>query len=85
MPLVCPLQSSIGDEVADHTVLAKYLFACNGHTPTDWELKGVAIAGYTVATLRKKTLRHIPQVTDVLQSSLSTPDSHIFSPMVSVS
>ncbi|KAF2440153.1 amino acid transporter [Karstenula rhodostoma CBS 690.94] len=32
-------------------VLAKYLFAMNGHTPTDWELKGVAIAGYTVATL----------------------------------
>ncbi|KAJ4299632.1 hypothetical protein N0V90_004878 [Kalmusia sp. IMI 367209] len=32
-------------------VLAKYLFAMNGHTPTNWELKGVAIAGYTVAVL----------------------------------
>ncbi|KAF2122403.1 amino acid permease-domain-containing protein [Lophiotrema nucula] len=32
-------------------VLARYLFAINGHTPTNWETKGVAIAGYTVATL----------------------------------
>ncbi|KAK7190609.1 hypothetical protein DPSP01_007265 [Paraphaeosphaeria sporulosa] len=32
-------------------VLAKYLFAMSGHTPTNWELKGVAIAGYTVAVL----------------------------------
>ncbi|KAF2659756.1 amino acid transporter [Lophiostoma macrostomum CBS 122681] len=32
-------------------VLAKYLFAMNGHSPSAWELKGVAIAGYTVATL----------------------------------
>lgn len=32
-------------------MLAKYLFATNGHTPSDWELKGVAIAGYTVALL----------------------------------
>ncbi|KAJ9161570.1 High-affinity methionine permease [Coniochaeta hoffmannii] len=32
-------------------VLAQYLFRINGHHPTDWELKGVAIAGYTVAVL----------------------------------
>ncbi|KAF2013583.1 LAT family L-amino acid transporter [Aaosphaeria arxii CBS 175.79] len=32
-------------------VLAKYLFATNGHVPTNWELKGVAIASYTVAVL----------------------------------
>ncbi|KAB5523079.1 amino acid permease-domain-containing protein [Coniochaeta sp. 2T2.1] len=32
-------------------VLAQYLFRINGHVPTDWQLKGVAIAGYTVATL----------------------------------
>lgn len=24
----------------------------NGHEPSNWELKGAAIAGYTVATLR---------------------------------
>jgi amino acid transporter len=34
-------------------VLAQYLFRINGATPTDWQLKGVAIAGYTVATLRR--------------------------------
>jgi amino acid transporter len=32
-------------------VLAEYLYRINGHTPTPWELKGVAVAGYTVATL----------------------------------
>ena len=30
-------------------VLSEYLFAINGHEPSAWELKGVAIAGYTVA------------------------------------
>jgi amino acid permease len=34
-------------------VLSAYLFRTNGHTPTDWELKGVAVAGFTVAVLRK--------------------------------
>lgn len=33
-------------------VLAQYLFRINGHVPTEWELKGVAIAGFTVAVLR---------------------------------
>ena len=32
-------------------VLAEYLFRINGRSPTPWELKGVAIAGYTVAVL----------------------------------
>ncbi|KAB5517455.1 amino acid permease-domain-containing protein [Coniochaeta sp. 2T2.1] len=32
-------------------VLAQYLFRINGHVPTAWQLKGVAIAGYTVAVL----------------------------------
>jgi hypothetical protein len=36
-----------------YVVLARYLYSINGHTPTDWQLKGVAIAGYTVVTLRK--------------------------------
>ena len=34
-------------------VLAEYLFRINGHTPSAWELKGTAIAGYTVAVLRR--------------------------------
>ncbi|CAK7563052.1 MAG: hypothetical protein SEPTF4163_000909 [Sporothrix epigloea] len=32
-------------------VLAQYLFKANGHSPTAWELKGVALAGYSVAFL----------------------------------
>ena len=32
-------------------VLATYIFRMAGHTPTDWESKGVAVAGYTIATL----------------------------------
>ncbi|KAM7197559.1 high affinity methionine permease [Rhypophila sp. PSN 637] len=32
-------------------VLANYLFRINGHEPTPWELRGVAVAGYTVAVL----------------------------------
>lgn len=32
-------------------VLAQYLFRINGHTPTPWEQKGVAVAGYTIAVL----------------------------------
>ncbi|OTA96558.1 hypothetical protein M434DRAFT_19599 [Hypoxylon sp. CO27-5] len=32
-------------------VLARYVYQIAGTTPTDWQLKGVAIAGYTIATL----------------------------------
>ncbi|KAH7145905.1 high affinity methionine permease [Dactylonectria estremocensis] len=32
-------------------VFAQYLFAIGTHSPTAWELKGVAIAGYTLAVL----------------------------------
>lgn len=32
-------------------VMAEYLYQINGHSPTAWELKGVAIACYTVVTL----------------------------------
>ncbi|KAI1371305.1 amino acid transporter [Hypoxylon crocopeplum] len=32
-------------------VLARYLYQIAGSTPTDWQLKGVAIAAYTVACL----------------------------------
>ncbi|KAI0165293.1 amino acid transporter [Hypoxylon sp. FL1284] len=32
-------------------VLARYLYQCIGSTPTDWQLKGVAVAAYTVACL----------------------------------
>lgn len=39
-------------------VLAEYLFATAGHSYTAWQLKGVAAAGYTVATLRES--KHYP-------------------------
>ncbi|KAL2260309.1 hypothetical protein VTK26DRAFT_5717 [Humicola hyalothermophila] len=32
-------------------VLAQYLFRIGGHVPSNWELKGVAVAGYTAAFL----------------------------------
>ncbi|RMZ77173.1 hypothetical protein DV737_g4504, partial [Chaetothyriales sp. CBS 132003] len=32
-------------------VLARYLYRINGATPTNWQLKGVAVAGYTIAFL----------------------------------
>ncbi|CAK7267659.1 hypothetical protein SEPCBS119000_002666 [Sporothrix epigloea] len=32
-------------------VLAQYLFKVHGHTPTAWQLKGVALAGYSIAFL----------------------------------
>jgi amino acid transporter len=32
-------------------VLSEYLWKVNGHSPTSWEQKGVAIAGYSVAYL----------------------------------
>ncbi|KAI5863700.1 amino acid transporter [Durotheca rogersii] len=32
-------------------VLARYLFRAAGQTPTDWQLKGVAVAAYTLASL----------------------------------
>lgn len=34
-------------------VLAQYLYATSGHDPTPWGLKGVAMAGYTVAFFRE--------------------------------
>ena len=34
-------------------VLADYLFRINGHTPSNWELKGTAVAAFTISVLRK--------------------------------
>ncbi|CAG8006687.1 unnamed protein product [Penicillium salamii] len=33
------------------TVMAKYLIAISGHTGTNWQIKGTALACYTIATL----------------------------------
>lgn len=40
------------ETLMEQLVLAQYLFAINGAKPSAWELKGVAVAGYTVAVLR---------------------------------
>ncbi|PGG96465.1 hypothetical protein AJ80_09827 [Polytolypa hystricis UAMH7299] len=32
-------------------VLAQYIFRIADHTPTDWQMKGVAVAGYSIAVL----------------------------------
>lgn len=37
-------------------VLSNYLFAIAGTEGTDWQVKGVALAGYTVATLCEMAL-----------------------------
>lgn len=51
-PIAFAVQSVILSFSASNAiVLAQYLFRINGHTPSPWELKGVALAGYTVATL----------------------------------
>lgn len=34
-------------------VLAEYLFKMSDHSPTDWQIKGVAVASYTVAVIGK--------------------------------
>ena len=52
--------------------MAEYLFATNGHTPTDWQLKGVAVAGYTVAGLRRSTL-NLCKVILLMPCSLDLP------------
>lgn len=35
------------------TVMAKYLIAISGHTGTNWQIKGTALACYSLATLSK--------------------------------
>ncbi|KAJ4399532.1 hypothetical protein N0V91_009357 [Didymella pomorum] len=51
-PVIFAVQSVIlSFSSSNAIVLAQYLFAINGATPSAWELKGVAVAGYTVAVL----------------------------------
>jgi hypothetical protein len=39
--------------------MAKYLIAISGHTGTNWQIKGTALACYSLATLSKSKLsRH---------------------------
>ena len=44
-------------------MLSDYLFAAAGVTPTDWQTKGVALAGYTVAFLGAQRVGGSPFVT----------------------
>ncbi|KAJ4989783.1 high affinity methionine permease [Stagonosporopsis vannaccii] len=51
-PVIFAVQSVIlSFSSSNAIVLAQYLFAINGAKPSPWELKGVAVAGYTVAVL----------------------------------
>ncbi|RMZ87064.1 hypothetical protein DV736_g5712, partial [Chaetothyriales sp. CBS 134916] len=51
-PITFAIQSVLLSFSASNAiVLAEYLYRINGATPTNWELKGVAVAGYTVAFL----------------------------------
>ncbi|KAF4634698.1 hypothetical protein G7Y89_g3408 [Cudoniella acicularis] len=48
---ISPSEIFFPDSICCSVILAQYLYKINGHTPTNWELKGVAIAGYSVAVL----------------------------------
>jgi amino acid transporter len=51
-PLTFAVQTVILSFSASNAiVLAQYLFRINGAVPTPWQLKGTAVAGYTVAVL----------------------------------
>lgn len=46
--------------------MANYLIAISGHEGTDWQIKGTALACYTLATLSKtiaEHMRHIEKLT----------------------
>ncbi|KAG5790009.1 hypothetical protein H9Q69_010931 [Fusarium xylarioides] len=52
MLLVGMKQASLKtSKLSVETVLATYLFRCSTKVPSNWETKGVALAGYTVACL----------------------------------
>lgn len=36
-----------------YVVLAQYIFRMTDREGTDWELKGIAVGGYTLAVIRK--------------------------------
>jgi amino acid transporter len=51
-PLTFAVQTVIFSFSASNAItLSQYLFKINGHSPTPWEQKGVAVAGYTVGVL----------------------------------
>jgi amino acid transporter len=51
-PLTFAVQTvALSFSASNAIVLSEYLWRVNGHSPTSWEQKGVAIAGYSVAYL----------------------------------
>jgi amino acid transporter len=51
-PLTFAVQTvALSFSASNSIVLSEYLWKVNGHSPSPWELKGVAIAGYCVAYL----------------------------------
>lgn len=71
------MDSAYCSTILTSTVLAQYLFAISGDKPSAWELKGVAIAGYTVAVLRKSCCHDtITRLTSVIVLSFHTKYSY---------
>lgn len=58
-------------------VMANYLIAISGHEGTNWQVKGTALACYTLATLGKLSALIYQLQTLTRQSSCSTPSTHI--------
>lgn len=48
-------------------MLAEYLFRINGHAPSAWELKGTAVAAYTVAVLRKSSRSRVESLNNLYE------------------
>lgn len=73
---------------ANATVMANYLIAISGHEGTNWQIKGTALACYSLATLSEfphhQTLRINPtwrsSSTNNLQHWFSTQSMHTGSP-----
>lgn len=40
--------------------MANYLIAISGHEGTDWQIKGTALACYSLATLSTTVTRYLP-------------------------
>jgi uncharacterized membrane protein len=65
-------------------VMAKYLIAISGHTGTNWQIKGTALACYSLATLSMlpSTCHAFELGTNIIQPWFSILNMLIGSPMV---
>jgi hypothetical protein len=67
------------------SVMAKYLIAISGHTGTNWQIKGTALACYSLATLStSSSYIDLKLETDKIQLWFSTQNMLTGSPMLLV-